>query len=272
MKCHRAPRPHPASDRLASAWPRRSRCPQRASFSGHTLGRRGELALVLFHDRRSKSPLFHTFVFHKLSARRENHRLPHGQCLQIHPQIRKDLDDLKIIYFCISFCSAAKRCRDKRGGKTESSFCKAERLLPLREMRARETARQLHPWPGGLHSDPTPLGRANHTAGRPQRLPADGHYREPTSQAGQGPSGLHNQGPVPGRFPMGTRTAGPGQCRTGRRSQFLCCRPGQTCTSPHAARQGPPKGTLKTHPGPRTSGVEASPVPTTAEAMGKKEE
>ena len=250
MKCHRAPRPHPARDRLAS-WPRRSRCPQRAGFSRHTLGRGGELALELLHDRRSKSPLRHTFVFHKLSARRENHRLPHGQCLQIHPQIRKDLDDLKIIYFCISFCSAAKRCRDERGGKTESSFCKAQRLLPLRAMRARETARQLHPWPGGLQSDPTPLGRAKRTAGRPQRLPADGHYRQPTSQAGQEPSGLHNQGPVPGRFPMGTRAAGPRQCRTGRRSQFLCCRPGQTCTSPPRCPTGSTKGHTENAPRPK---------------------
>lgn len=71
---------------------------------------------------------------------------------------------------------------------------------------------------------------------------------------------------------MGTRAAGPHQDLAGRRSYFCVVDPARLALSPTLAQQVPPKGTLKTHRSWRSSGTEASPAPTMADAMGRKEE
>lgn len=65
--------------------------------------------LYCFSVTGKMSPLFDTFVFHKVSARRENHWLHYGRSLQIHPQIRKTELTWKLSISAFNF---AQRQRD----------------------------------------------------------------------------------------------------------------------------------------------------------------
>jgi hypothetical protein len=74
------------------------------------------LALLLFHAGKVRFHFSTFFSFHKVSSRIESFWPLIDGFSQIHPQIRKDWADQKIIYCYIDFCSVAKRCRDKIRG------------------------------------------------------------------------------------------------------------------------------------------------------------